>query len=180
MGEVMKKIYSLISLLFLLLIGCESPNEPSSIPGEYFPLKIGNKWYYNSGYPDTNSINIIWEVNGTEVKGHKMYYRIIEQNMQFNFIDTIFYRFSGDTLFNRRKDNDEQIIADFSIGLNDTAYWQNDLKVVQKTEDMIKYETPFLADYGYSITFKKGIGITETINNGIIYLRKRLVKAELK
>lgn len=176
----MKKIFSLIPLSFFLLIGCESPTELSSNPEEYIPLKIGNKWYYNSVYPDTTSINIIWEVNGQEEINHKLYYRIVEQNIHFNFIDTIFYRFSGDTLFCRGKDYDEQIVADFSLNLYDTAYWQNDLRVVQKTNEIMKFETPFGADYGYSISFLKGIGITNSVQNGFVYNRRTLIKAEIK
>jgi hypothetical protein len=176
----MKKIYLLILLSFLLLLGCKSPNEPSLNPEEYFPLQIGNKWYYNTVYPDTTSVNIICEVNGQEEINHKQYYRIVEQNLQYNFIDTLFYRVNGDTLFSRRINYDEQIIADFSLRLDDTAYWQNDLKVVQKTKDIIKFETPFGADYGDSITFQRGIGITNSVQNGLVYYRRTLIKAEIK
>jgi hypothetical protein len=179
-GEAMKKIYLFISLSFLLLLGCDSPNEASSNPEEYLQLKIGNKWYYNSDYSDTTTINLISQVNGKEDIDHKSYYRIIEQNLQSNFIDTIFFRFGGDTLFSRKKDYPEQIMADFSLNLNDTAYWQNDLTVTQKTKDIMKFEIPFGVDYGYSITFKRGVGITNTIQNGIIYHRRILIKAEIK
>ena len=54
--------------------------------------------------------------------------------------------------------------------LNDTAYWENDMTVVQKTKDIMRFEIPFGADYGYSITFKRGIGITNKIQNGFIYI----------
>ena len=176
----MQKIYLLISLSFLFLLGCESPDEPSLSPEEYLPLKIGNKWYYNTAYPDTTSINIICEVKGQEEINNKIYYKIVEQNLQNNFMDTLFYRFSGDTLFSRRINYKEQIIADFSLGLNDTAYWQNDLIVVQKTKYIIKYETPFGADYGTSITFQRGIGIINSVQNGFVYYRRTLIKAEIK
>ncbi|MDP2303458.1 MAG: hypothetical protein Q8N03_13660 [Ignavibacteria bacterium] len=176
----MKKIYLFIFLSFLLLFGCKSPSEPSSNPEEYFPLQIGNKWYYNSAFPDTTSVNIICEVHGQEDINHKKYYRIVEQNLQYNFLDTIFYRISGDTLFSRRINYDEQTVADFSLNLNDTAYWQNDLTVVQKTKDIIKFETPFRVDYGNSITFQRGIGITNSVQNGFVYYRRTLIKAEIK
>ncbi len=176
----MKKICLLISLSFLFLFGCESPNEPSLNPGEYLPLKIGNKWYYSTAYPDTTSINIICEVNGQEDINNKTYFKIVEQNLQHNFLDTLFYRFSGDTLFSIRKNYKEQIIADFSLSLNDTAYWQHDLIVVQKTKDIIKFETLFGADYGNSITFKRGIGIINSVQNGFVYYRRTLIKAEIK
>ena len=176
----MKKIYLIFSLSFLFAIGCDSPTEYSINPEDYLPLKVGNKWYYNLDYSDTTSINLISEVNGKEKIGLKTYYRILEQNLLTNFIDTVFFRFSGDTLFSRRKVYPEQIIADFSLNLNDTAYWQNDMTVVQKTKDIMKFEIPFGADYGYSITFKKGIGIINTIQNGFVFHRRILIKSEMK
>ena len=176
----MKKIYLIISLSFLFILGCDSPTEYSLNSEDYLPLKVGNKWYYNSDYSDTTTINLISEVNGKEDIDNKSYYRILEQNLQSNFIDTIFFRFSGDTLFSRNKSYSEQIMADFSLNLNDTAYWQNNMTVVQKTKDIMKYEIPFGADYGYSITFKRGVGITNTIQNGFIYHRRILIKSEIK
>ncbi len=176
----MKKIYLVIPLSFLFIIGCDSSTECSSNPEEYLPLKVGNKWYYNYDYSDTTTINLISEVNGKEEIEYKSYYRIVEQNLQSNFVDTIFFRFSGDTLFCRKKAYHEQIMADFSLNLNDTAYWQNEMTVVQKTKDIMKFEIPFGADYGYSITFKRGVGITNTIQNGFIYHRRILIKAEIK
>jgi len=179
LGGFMKRIISFIPLLILIIAGCESPMDTTPAD-EYFPLKVGNKWYYNSIYPDTTYINVIWEVNGKEEINGKQYFKIVEQNLQINHIDTLFYRFDEDTLFCKRINYDERIVADFSLNLNDTAYWQNDLRVVQKTENIIKFETPFGADYGYSISFKKGIGITNTIQNGFVYNRLTLIKAEIK
>ena len=176
----MKKIYLAVSLSFLLLLGCSSPNEPSSDPEEFFPLKAGNKWYYNTSYTDTDSIDLISEVTGGEVIGSKLYFRIVEQNLQFGFIDTVFYRFGGDTLFGKTKNYSEQIIADFSLNLNDAAYWQSDMRVVQKTQDIMKFEVPFAADYGSSITFQRGLGIIETEQNGFVYYRRTLRKVEIK
>jgi len=179
-GIIMKKIFFVISSSLLLLLGCSSPNEPLSKSEEYFPLEIGNKWYYNSNYSDTTSINLISEIIGKEEINSKLYYKIIEQNVQSGFLDTIFFRLSGDTLFNMRKDYNEQIIADFSLNLYDTTYWQDDMTVVQKNKDIIEFQIPFAADYGYSIAFKKGIGITNIVVNGFIYHRRILIKAEIK
>ena len=176
----MKKIYLIISLSFIFIIGCDSPTEYSLNPEDYLPLKVGNKWYYNSDYSDTTTINLISEVDGKEDIDNKSYFRILEQNLQSNYIDTIFLRFGEDTLFSIKKNYPEQIIADFSLNHNDTAYWQNDMTVVQKTKDIIKYGIPFGADYGYSITFKRGVEITNSIQNGFIYHRSMLIKTEIK
>ncbi|MCK6613543.1 MAG: hypothetical protein L6Q47_04850 [Ignavibacteriaceae bacterium] len=173
----------MITSLFLvvLFIGCDSTTEKSSIPGAYLPLKVGNKWYYNSHsrFPDTTSIDLVWEVKGqVEINGI-YYFSIIEHNLRNDYLDTLFYRLNGDTLFTWNVNNG-QIIADFSLNLNDTAYWRNDLKVVQKTKDIMQFETPFGADYGYSISFQKGVGITNIIEGGVVYHRKKLLKAEIK
>jgi len=177
----MKRTYFVVPLFFYLITGCNSSTGPSSEAYQYLPLNTGNRWYYNSnGISDTNSINVTWEVSGqTEING-KQYYELTQQNLTTNYTDTLFYRFNGDILFCLRVNYPEQIIADFSLDLNDTTYWQNDLKVVEKTGDIIKYETPFSTDYGYSITFKKGIGITSMIRNGFVYNKLTLIKSELK
>lgn len=174
----MKKIYSLIPLLVFALIGCDSSTEPSLSSEEFFPLQVGNKWFYNSSYPDSNSADFVWEVVREENFDGKQYFAITEHNLKNNFISVLYYRFNGDTLFVRWT-NFETILADFSLNINDTAYWQNGLAVVQKTKDIMKFETPHGADYGFALSFKRGIGITSLIQNGIVFHRKTLLKAEI-
>ncbi|MHB1688114.1 MAG: hypothetical protein ACYCVH_12180 [Ignavibacteriaceae bacterium] len=176
----MEKLYKLIPLLFALLLGCESPNEPVRNVEEFFPLKVGNKWYYNSTNSDTTSIDDIWEITGQKEIDNKKYYEIIKHYLKYNLKDTLYYRLNGDTLFSKGINYNEQIVADFSLNINEIAYWKDDLKVVQKTENIITFETPFGADYGYSITFKRGIGIASAIENGFVYYRIKLIKAEIK
>jgi hypothetical protein len=175
---------SLVTLngVFALLMSfaCESPNEPFRANEEYLPLKMGNKWYYNSNYQDSSSIDIIWELTQQKELNKNTYSEVIKYYLKSNHRDTLYYRLSRDTLFFRSTDDNDQIVADFSLSLNETAYWQNDLKVVQKTKDLITFETPFGADYGYSITFKKGIGMTNLIQNGIVYQRIKLIEAEIR
>ncbi|GMU87454.1 MAG: hypothetical protein AMXMBFR48_26950 [Ignavibacteriales bacterium] len=145
------------------------------------PLKDGNKWYYNSHsrFPDTTSIVFVWEVNGQEKKGGLNYFRIVEHNLLTNYYDTLFYRLNGDTLFGWETDK-EQILADFSLNLNDTAYWRNDLKVVQKSGEIMQFETRLGQNSSYSISYQKGIGITDIIESGVLYHRKKLIKAEIQ
>ena len=172
----MNKTLYLIALLLSLIFGCKSPVESSSNLPDYFPLQIGNKWYYNtvSQYPD--SIDLIWEVVGQKEINGKQYFAIKESSTSTFFNDTIFFRMDGDILLAKATDYPEQYVADFSLRLNDSASWRNDLKVVQKSDGIMKFETPFGPDYGYSITFKNGIGITNEIQNGIILNRKTLIK----
>ncbi len=179
-GALMKKLIRLIPLLFALLLSCESPVEPTGSAKEFFPLKVGNKWYYNLTYSDTTSIDEIWEITGRKTLDNKEYYQMVTNRLKNNFKDTLYYRTNGDTLFSKRPEFNEQIIADFSLKINETTYWQDDLKVTKKTGDTMTFETPFRADYGYSITFKKGIGISIQIQNGFIYYKLKLIKVELK
>jgi len=176
----MKKVCSIVLLSFILLLSCESPNSPNSNSEEYFPLKVGNKWFYNSTSADTTSIDVIWEIIATKTINDKVYYEITINKNKYNFIDTLYYRLNGDTLFSKRMNYDEVIVADFSLILYDTAYWQSDLKVTNKTDNTITFATPFRADYGNSITFEKGVGITLWIQNGFVYYKFKLIKTELK
>jgi hypothetical protein len=176
----MKKLDKLIPLLFALLLSCESPIEPISSVKEFFPLKVGNKWYYNSTNSDTTSIDDVWEITGQKTLNNKEYYEMVTNHLENNFKDTLYYRINGDTLFSKRAKFNEQIIADFSLKINETAYWQNDLNVTYKTENTMTFETPFRADYGYSVTFKKGMGISILIQNGFVYYKLKLIKVELK
>lgn len=177
----MKNLIFTCLFLTLFFFGCDSTTENSPNPGSYLPLKDGNKWYYNSHsrFPDTTSVDFVWEVKGQAEIGGRNFFRIIEHNLLTDNFDTLFYRLNGDTLFNWDV-NKEQIMSDFSLNLNDTAYWRNDLTVVQKTKDIIQFETPFGADYGSSISFQRGIGITNSIENGFVYYRNTLIKAEIK
>ena len=175
----------LLSLLFILTIielisGCsQNPTEPEFV-NSFFPLEVGNKWYYNSSYPETSTITDVWAIIDNKNIVNKNYFMVIEQNLNANNKDTIYYRINGDTLFSKTKNYDEQIEADFHLNLNETAYWRNDLKVVEKTEDRITFETPFGGDYGYRVTFKKGIGISNLVSNGWVYRSLKLIKAEIK
>jgi hypothetical protein len=176
----MNKTLFFIPLLLLLVFGCKSPVESSSNPPGYFPLQIGNKWYYNTFSQYSDSIDLIWQVVGQKVINGKQYFAIKESSASTFINDTIYFRFDGNILLSKINNNPEQYVADFSLNLNDSASWRYDLKVVQKSDDIIKFETPFGPDYGYSITFKKGVGITNTIQNGIIYNYKKLIKWEIK
>lgn len=104
----MKNLIFTCLFLTIFFFGCDSTTENFPDPGSYPPLKDGNKWYYNSHsrFPNTTSVDIIWEVSGQEEKGGKNYFRIIEHNLHTNYLDTLFYRFNGDTLFSWNINNE--------------------------------------------------------------------------
>lgn len=62
---------NLVTLFFIALWGCNSVNEPVNTSdnktGSYLPLKVGNKWYYNTysinkGNFDSTTYDMTWEV----------------------------------------------------------------------------------------------------------------------
>ncbi|MFA7421931.1 MAG: hypothetical protein WCZ90_19770 [Melioribacteraceae bacterium] len=178
----MKSYFLFLFILSALLCSCESTNEPIINGQEYFSLSIGNKWYYNTRGADKTIINETLEVTAQKEINAKKYYELVRIDVSFNYRDTIYYRFSGNILFSKSPQHDERIIADFSLSINEYAYWDSigDLKVTEKTESTITYARPFSADYGSLVTYEKGIGIIKSLENGFILFRKDLVKAEIK
>ena len=107
----MNKYYLFILLLFPLNFCSDSEFESDPTPGDYFPLAIGNKWYY-----DLNGSDEIWEVTEPVELNGKQYRKIVRKNIQSNYKDSTYYRFHNFyTLYYKQKDFDEQILADFSL-----------------------------------------------------------------
>jgi len=176
----MKKISLILSLLLIITSGCQMPVESVNKAAEFFPLKVGNKWYYNSDNADPTTFNEIWEVTGKKILDDKEYFEVIKTFIPRNHKDTVYYRFEGAALFRKYSAYKEEILADFSLEIDQQAYWRKDLKVTTKNEDLVTFKTPFYADYGFSITFKRNTGILSLIQNGFIYYSLKLIKAEIK
>jgi len=176
----MKTKYLFASFLLVILFGCKSSTETVPDASSYFPLKVGTIWYYNTNINDTTSINTTWKVSRVIPFEGKNYFEIIEHNILANYFDTLYYRLEGDKLYLKNIGDEERIVADFNLQLHDTTSWQSDLKVIEKTSQIMTFATPFAPDYGYSITFKKGVGITLEMENGFVVNYKKLLKAELK
>ncbi|MCU7497420.1 MAG: hypothetical protein HF311_18265, partial [Ignavibacteria bacterium] len=160
---------------------CKSPNEPAPASSEYFPLAVGNKWYYHTnGISDTSSINVVREVTGQKSIDNKTYYEVVSTQLASGIKDTAFLRMSDKILF-AHMGKGENIIADFSLNLNDKAYWEKDLKVSKKNGDIMAFESiPQLIDNGYGVTYQKGVGMTYSFLNGFAYEYTKLVKSEIK
>ncbi len=168
-------------LTLFLLISCETSHEPLYVDNSFFPLNIGNKWYYNTSGLNTDPILIIKEVVALKAINDNSYYLVTNTHVQHSYKDSIYYRIDNSILYSKLPQHEERIIADFSLKKNEYAYWDaiGDLKVTEKTNSIMKFERPFGADYGSSVTFKKGVGIIESIENGIIFYKRTLVRAEI-
>lgn len=173
----MKSFKYVIIAYVLILAGCNSSTEVK-FSGQYFPLNVGNKWYYAAS--DSSTVNEIWEVTGTKTFNGINYYQMDIHDLSLNTITTYYYRYGGDTLFCKLPDYPESIAADFSLQLKDTAYWDKQMTVTEKTQDLITFSVPLTGDYSYSATYVKGVGLTEMTENGFVYYHRRLVKSEIK
>jgi hypothetical protein len=180
----MKPVNSILSSIFLiilLLIGCELPDSAyKSSSSQFFPLAVGNKWYYNTGTINSSSVNEMWEITGTRKIADTTYYILLRYNLKSNIADTSFYRCSSDTLFYRSTNKYEHVAADFSLHLNDTTYWDPYATVTERTEDKITFSAYIGGDSGYGITYIKGIGVSNMEESGFVYYFHKLVRAEIK
>ena len=178
----MKKIYLSIFLLTLMFFNCESPTEYAADFQEFFPLKVGNKWYYRTNSTDTSNFNETIEIIGQKKLNDNIYFETVVNMIDRNFIDTFYYRFAGNALVTQSPPQNERILADFSLKLNQYAYWDSvgDLSVSEKTDSIITFSRPFHIEYGSSITYKKGIGLIKSFTNGFIVHLRILVRADIK
>ncbi|MCU7493050.1 MAG: hypothetical protein HF310_16230 [Ignavibacteria bacterium] len=177
--KMLKSSALLILFSLSFIMGCKSPNEPVN-PAGYIPLAVGNKWYYNDDSHDTTSINFVQEITGQKVIDNKNYYEVISTDLTSGDKGTFYYRLNKDTLFVRDTTNGERVFADFSLKVNEPAYWAQDLKVTLKSDQFMIFATPWGMDYGFSMTFKRGIGMINSAANGLVYYRTKLIKAEIK
>lgn len=177
----MRKYYRALIITFFILISCKTSYEPLLIDKSFFPLEIGNKWYYNISGLDTDPILNIKEVIALKEINDKSYFLVTNTHLKYNFKDTVYYRLDNSVLFSKLPQYDERIMADFSLNENEYAYWDSkgDLKVIKKTASIMIFARPFSADYGSAVTYKRGTGIIQIVQNGIIYYQINLVKAEL-
>jgi len=177
----MKKLNIFSAIVSLIILaGCNTPTDVST-GGQYFPLNVGNKWYYNSNNAGSSTeISEIWEITGIKTINGVRYYQLDINNVSLNTVSTIYYRYGGDTLFYRTSSGGEFVTADFSLQLNDTAYWDKNITVSKKTNDVITYTIPLKGDYSYSATYSKGLGMTDMEESGFVYYNRKLLKADLK
>jgi len=165
---------------FLMLAGCNSPTQVDT-GGQFLPLNVGNKWYYNTNNAGSPSdISEVWEITGIKTINGIKYYQLDINTVSLNAVSTIYYRYGGDTLFYRYSSGGEFVAADFSLQLNDTAYWDKNITVTKKTKDMISYTVPLMGDYSYSATYSRGLGMTYMEESGFVYYYRKLLKADLK
>src|ERR1035437_9775112 len=175
------KIIILIILLSLLPSCGVTDSEDNQ--KNYFPLQIGNKWYYSTNKNQTSiDYAIKWEII-SKVKTHWHEYYLIEKTYYTLVKDTSYYRQERNKLIELfiGKSNTryylESIYADFDIqqnghfdyfaesSNNKDYYYKVTLKNMADKRITFYYDLPQSVDEEHSITFEEGVGITEFYND---------------
>ena len=166
----MKKYFVIPGLLlFMILVySCSSSTEPH-YSLDYFPMKMGNTWYY-TGFlhnPDNHQgkKESKWEVTGEKVFGNVKYTEITETNLVRDDIPERkeYYYMSRNKLF--KYDQDKKmagLFAQFDLDKDESfQYFDYNVKVTEKTDSTIRfyYDHPGYIDEEHWITFEKGTGI---------------------
>jgi len=196
-----KKMFLKTLLIFLsiVFIQCESSNAVDydylNNQSSYFPLKIGNKWYYNSNTDpfDSTSYNEVWEVKTNLWLFQKNFY-LIEKTRYFLDgsikYDSMYYCLSNDTLlqFHPSWESSESSIstrAIFSSNQKFTMKWLDfEYEAYSKNQNdsviTFTYYIPGGMDSGFETTFHKNIGITKSYSYFVPDAGIRLVDYEFK
>ena len=186
----MKKISVIIAIAFFNLIpGCDSPTESFVGALQYYPLKIGNKWYYSNSQTDTSAYNYVTEIVSDTTISNKLYYKIVSNYVPQSEYYYISYchiekskLFIGNiSFYNDKLTFMENLKADFSLKVGDTLRTDEYkyITVTEKKEDIIKFHTKDGMIHYYS-TFRKGVGLIESLTIGDVFHRSVLIKYELK
>ncbi len=185
----MRKQYIIgIMLIINILLSCNNSSEPTieSPDSNYFPLAIGNKWYFKLWdqnkeefrYPE--SYSRIEEIISTRNLNERLFY-LVERSYLHSTgevwrKDSIYYNISGDTLYqilNKWSFSTESlsvlaIFADtnnvkFQMKWNDDVYEVYSRFETDSSMNFVYYR-PNWVDSGSERVFKKNIGIGEYIS----------------
>ncbi len=174
----MRKALFFIPLFFACIAGCSQSTEPVATADSFFPISEVSSWQYSTSTAG-DIANQIWKVGSEEVVDGISYYSVVISHPGTMLAaSTVYFRCNGTILYKKYAGSPEFIIADFSLNKGDAAYWDPYLKVTEKTESIMKFDTGLHGDYQYTITFRKGIGITLSTDSGAVYNQIILLKIE--
>jgi hypothetical protein len=201
-GEAKMKFFlGYIVIAILLFAGCENLTESQrggSISSSYYPLEIGNKWYYkywdrfDSTFVYPESIAMTEEVVASRYLNNKLFYLVetcyLNLDGSVRAKDSVYYNFSGDTLYQilNNWDFSEESLSIRAI-FADTGHvsfrmkWSDDYYEVYsrfETDTTINfvYYQPNWTDSGSEWKFMKGVGVCDYISYQTV--GKRLVNYE--
>jgi len=169
------------SILLYMLTSCGVSDLNNSNNVDYFPLQIGNKWYYSSDKSQSLDKATKWEIVSAIVINDIEYY-LVEKTHPYSTKDTSYYRYEDSKLIelfiDKSKNNYylESIFADFNILENDffnyyaesdndeDIYYKVTLKEKTTSSITLFYNIIQFRDTEHSITFQENKGIVETFS----------------
>lgn len=199
-------VLALFIILIISLINSCDTTEPKNGDDTdlnkniFFPLAVGNKWYYNSYHLnnpnfDSTKYDMSWEILSEKKLGNKIFHLI--ESVRYNAdstiyrIDSIYYAIRGDSLF---LINTGQPFTESSIELrglfNNQQYEYFIVKpdsdgnylgyLINKTDstNTFYYFKDGWMDSGWQMTYQKKIGYIESHSGW--GLGSKLVKYTLK
>lgn len=184
----MKSINTFLLFVVLSLIGCKESITETEQASSFFPLQVGNKWYYknytfysNHFSQDTSTdYRYVSEIKNEITIEDKEYYYLecSFYNGKIYQYNTAYYRTENQKLYILKWDNNLKeytggLLADFSKTEGDTflSYYESkSMKnqpyyfighVIERTADVriIHYEIPMGYDEDVILTFRKNVGI---------------------
>jgi hypothetical protein len=185
----MKKLNAIAIFTFLFLVYyCKSPTESYIDAKQYYPLEIGNKWYYSYDQTDVSTYNYVAEIIRDTTINNKFYYKMISYFIPLSGTYYIsFWRTEKSKLYDGRLSYSngistftEKLSADFSLNIGDTIrtneYYY--LTVTERDENTIKFAW-YSELWGWT-KYQRGVGMIENIASNFVIHRTVLVKSELK
>lgn len=182
-------IKNIILILVLLIVGCENliePQKDKDISSPYFPLTLGNKWYYkywdrfNSTFIYPESIILTEEVISTHALNNKLFFLIERCNLNIDGSirrkDSVYYNFSGDTLYQILSDWEfsEESLSIRAIFANTghvsyqmkwyDQYYEAYSRLETDTTVNFVFYRPQWVDSGSEWKFKKNVGICDYLS----------------
>ena len=194
------------AICMAVFAGCVASDSPTGIATsgstDFFPLKVGNKWYYSRymhGVPaDTTRVTHVVEVISATESVQRPIYMMLNWYFQEGSdsiwtVDTSYFMIEGDSLLSAYKDSAGfQFAVDAIFTLNNGAEFTREIgrgvntahfrvTVVEKNDSTITffYDEPNWADEEHQVTYKRGKGIVDSYSTAW-GIGERLVKAELK
>ena len=194
MKTFVKNIFRIIVLpLFFYSCGSLEPEDQNE---SFFPMKVGNKWYYNSNPAGDIGSSTKWEIVSKQQFAGNDYYQLVK-SYNTSFSDTLYYRIASNKLIelligvNPNSYYFETVCADFNLDANGSfEYYMGGfpgkeyyykVTIKNKSEDEITffYNSPNAVDEEHSITYKKGVGVSESYSDAW-GIHSYLIHQELK
>lgn len=197
------KTYLILLFTILQFSGCQSSTEPNGLnnnTNSFFPMEVGNKWYYNTYYSDsyfdTSRYNRTLEIKNKIYLENKIFYLFEDtyynKDLSIKSIDTTYYAIKNDSLFQIGRGRplvresidfqglfSEKPYGDFVRRKHADGDYMGYVYEFSDTTFTFYYYRDEWMDSGWMMTFQKNIGYIESQSASIV-IGDRLVRYFLK